>query len=116
MALQQLENLYFTEAQLEKTPSRKDGVDEAQEDELRLYGCDLIQNAGILLKLYSIIWPLFYDAIWGLPLCWSVHWSAETASPCSFPLPRPPLSRLCCCSSAFPLAKLVVKLSTHIFY
>ncbi|KAJ6767889.1 CYCLIN [Salix koriyanagi] len=35
-----------------KTPlSRKDGIDEATETTLRIYGCDLIQESGILLKL-----------------------------------------------------------------
>ena len=52
MALQYLENTYFTEEQLEQTPSRKDGVSAEVEDSLREYGCFLMQRAGILLKLY----------------------------------------------------------------
>lgn len=34
------------------SPSRSDGVDEETENELRIFGCELIQEAGILLKLY----------------------------------------------------------------
>ncbi|KAK1402622.1 Cyclin-L1-1 [Heracleum sosnowskyi] len=33
------------------SPSRKDGIDEATEVNLRIYGCELIQECGILLKL-----------------------------------------------------------------
>uniref|UniRef100_A0A0C3TIV6 Cyclin N-terminal domain-containing protein n=1 Tax=Guillardia theta (strain CCMP2712) TaxID=905079 RepID=A0A0C3TIV6_GUITC len=35
------------------TPSHKDGVDERTEILLRLYGCELIQEAGILLKMHQ---------------------------------------------------------------
>jgi hypothetical protein len=54
MAFQQLENTYFTEEQLQNTPSRREGVEEAVENDLRIFGCDLIQKAGILLKLYDL--------------------------------------------------------------
>ncbi|KAL2528045.1 Cyclin-L1-1 [Forsythia ovata] len=37
--------------QLQNSPSRRDGIDEATEITLRIYGCDLIQESGILLKL-----------------------------------------------------------------
>ncbi|KDP34899.1 hypothetical protein JCGZ_09187 [Jatropha curcas] len=37
--------------QLQNSPSRKDGIDEATETTLRIYGCDLIQESGILLRL-----------------------------------------------------------------
>ncbi|KAL9653915.1 hypothetical protein ABK040_012973 [Willaertia magna] len=36
---------------LEQTPSRLDGVSEEEELNLTLYGCQLIHNAGLLLKL-----------------------------------------------------------------
>jgi hypothetical protein len=36
------------------TPSSRDGVDRATEDKLRIYGCELIQKAGVLLRLYLI--------------------------------------------------------------
>ena len=47
-----IDTFYLTEEQLENTPSRKEGIDEATETTLRIYGCDLIQESGILLKLY----------------------------------------------------------------
>lgn len=37
------------------TPSRRDKLDEQTENMLRLYGCELIQRAGILLKWYFIL-------------------------------------------------------------
>ncbi|CAM8941686.1 unnamed protein product [Rhodiola kirilowii] len=36
---------------MEETPSRKDGIDNETETTLRIYGCDLIQESGILLRL-----------------------------------------------------------------
>jgi len=36
--------------QIESTPSRQDGIPEEIEEDLRAYGCKLIQQAGILLK------------------------------------------------------------------
>ena len=38
--------------QIEKTPSREDGIPAELEEDLRAYGCKLIQQAGILLKQY----------------------------------------------------------------
>ncbi|XP_021894575.1 cyclin-L1-1, partial [Carica papaya] len=46
-----IDNFYLTHEQLMNTPSRKDGIDEATETTLRIYGCDLIQESGILLRL-----------------------------------------------------------------
>ncbi len=37
------------------TPSRKDGIDKDTEDKLRVYGCELIQKGGILLRLYLFL-------------------------------------------------------------
>jgi hypothetical protein len=37
-------------AQVERTPSREDGIPDDLEDDLRVYGCKLIHEAGILLK------------------------------------------------------------------
>ncbi|XP_042945285.1 cyclin-L1-1-like isoform X2 [Carya illinoinensis] len=50
-----IDNFYLTDEQLENSPSRKDGIDEATETALRIYGCDLIQESGILLKLPQAI-------------------------------------------------------------
>jgi hypothetical protein len=38
--------------QIERTPSREDGIPEDLEEDLRAYGCKLIHQAGILLKQY----------------------------------------------------------------
>ncbi|XP_041001537.1 cyclin-L1-1 isoform X1 [Juglans microcarpa x Juglans regia] len=46
-----MDNFYLTDEQLKDLPSRKDGIDEATETTLRIYGCDLVQESGILLKL-----------------------------------------------------------------
>uniref|UniRef100_A0A2P2JYE7 Cyclin-L1-1-like n=1 Tax=Rhizophora mucronata TaxID=61149 RepID=A0A2P2JYE7_RHIMU len=47
-----IDNFYLTDEQLQNSPSRKDGIEEAIETTLRIYGCDLIQED---LKLS---WPL----------------------------------------------------------
>ena len=36
--------------QIEKSPSREDGITEDLEEDLRAFGCKLIHQAGILLK------------------------------------------------------------------
>ncbi|CAM6126737.1 unnamed protein product [Calypogeia fissa] len=46
-----LDTFYLKDEQISNSPSRKDGVDEETETILRHYGCELIQEAGILLKL-----------------------------------------------------------------
>jgi hypothetical protein len=46
-----LDTFYVTEEQLANSPSRKDGIDEKTESTLRRFGCDLVQESGILLKL-----------------------------------------------------------------
>eukprot|EP00250_Pteridium_aquilinum_P020944 c24995_g4_i1 orf=32-1396(+) len=46
-----IDTFYLSQEQLQNSPSRKDGVDEETETVLRLYGCELIQEGGILLKL-----------------------------------------------------------------
>ena len=42
-------------AQLENSPSRQDGVSEEVERQLRLYGCEIIQEGGYLLKLPQVV-------------------------------------------------------------
>lgn len=39
-------------SQIERSPSREDGVPADLEEDLRAYGCKLIQQAGLLLKQY----------------------------------------------------------------
>ncbi|KAH6779103.1 arginine-rich cyclin 1, partial [Perilla frutescens var. hirtella] len=46
-----IDTFYLTDEQLKSLPSCKDDIDEATETTLRIYGCDLIQESGILLKL-----------------------------------------------------------------
>ncbi|KAK6915511.1 Cyclin, N-terminal [Dillenia turbinata] len=46
-----IDTFYLTDEQLQCSPSRKDGIDESTETMLRIYGCDLIQESGILLRL-----------------------------------------------------------------
>uniref|UniRef100_A0A1J3HHT3 Cyclin-L1-1 n=1 Tax=Noccaea caerulescens TaxID=107243 RepID=A0A1J3HHT3_NOCCA len=46
-----IDNFYLTDEQIKTSPSRKDGIDETTEITLKIYGCDLIQEAGILLRL-----------------------------------------------------------------
>lgn len=47
-----IDTFYLSDEELNNSPSRKDGIDEPTEVNLRIYGCDLIQECGILLKLY----------------------------------------------------------------
>lgn len=46
-----IDTFYLTQEQLQNSPSRKDGIDEETESVLRLFGCELVQEGGILLKL-----------------------------------------------------------------
>uniref|UniRef100_M0ZSA7 Ankyrin repeat domain-containing protein EMB506, chloroplastic n=1 Tax=Solanum tuberosum TaxID=4113 RepID=M0ZSA7_SOLTU len=46
-----IDTFYLAEEQLINSPSWKDGIDEVTETTLRIYGCDLIQESGILLRL-----------------------------------------------------------------
>ena len=39
-----------TLSQIEKTPSREDGIPATLEEDLRAFGCKLVHQAGILLK------------------------------------------------------------------
>ena len=45
----------ITDEQLANSPSGRDGFDEQAETYLRLYGCELIQEAGILLRLPQVV-------------------------------------------------------------
>lgn len=49
-----LKNQLLPEEQLSPTPSQKDGLGLDTEIDLRIYGCELIQTAGILLKLPQV--------------------------------------------------------------
>ncbi|XP_053947737.1 cyclin-L1 [Anastrepha ludens] len=49
-----LENSLISEAKINATPSHVDGLDPETEKDLRILGCELIQTAGILLKLPQV--------------------------------------------------------------
>ena len=49
-----LQNCLLSEDRLNSTPSRVDGLDPETETDLRILGCELIQTAGILLKLPQV--------------------------------------------------------------
>ena len=46
-----LDNFYVSKEDLANSPSRKDGISSDVEREQRIYGCEMIQEAGILLRL-----------------------------------------------------------------
>ncbi|VFR01252.1 unnamed protein product [Cuscuta campestris] len=46
-----VDTFYLTNEQLKNSPSRRDGIDDATETTLQIYGCNFIQESGILLKL-----------------------------------------------------------------
>lgn len=49
-----LQNCLLPEEKLNSTPSHSDGLDTETETDLRILGCELIQTAGILLKLPQV--------------------------------------------------------------
>lgn len=49
-----LENCLLPDVKLDPTPSQLDGLDRETEIDLRVLGCELIQTAGILLKLPQV--------------------------------------------------------------
>jgi hypothetical protein len=50
----QLTNCLLPEEKLSPTPSELDGLDKDTETDLRILGCELIQTAGMLLKLPQV--------------------------------------------------------------
>lgn len=50
-----LDSFYLTEEQLENSPSRQDGIDKDTEANLRMYGCQVIQEAGIMLGFDQVV-------------------------------------------------------------
>lgn len=49
-----LKNQLLPDDKLTVTPSQTDGLDGDTETDLRIYGCELIQTAGILLRLPQV--------------------------------------------------------------
>lgn len=50
-----IDNSLIPEEKLSPTPSMLDGLDLHTETDLRILGCELIQSAGILLRLPQVI-------------------------------------------------------------
>ena len=50
-----IDNFYLDDDSIENSPSRKDGIDKDTETTLRIYGCELIQEAGILLGFHQAV-------------------------------------------------------------
>lgn len=50
-----IDNSLIPEESLSPTPSMQDGLDLSTETDLRILGCELIQSAGILLRLPQVI-------------------------------------------------------------
>jgi len=50
-----IDNSLIPEEKLSPTPSMQDGLDLYVETDLRILGCELIQAAGILLRLPQVI-------------------------------------------------------------
>lgn len=55
-----LSNCLLPEEKLNPTPSMIDGLDPEVETDLRIIGCELIQTAGILLKLPQVSMISFF--------------------------------------------------------
>lgn len=58
-----LDNVLISEDKLSPTPSMVDGLDYERELDLRIQGCELIQTAGILLKLPQVLKLWFFSSI-----------------------------------------------------
>lgn len=53
VALLSLENVLLTPEQLARSPSLEDGVPAELEYDLRIWGCQFIQELGICLRLFA---------------------------------------------------------------
>lgn len=58
-----LNNVLLPETKLKTTPSVLDGMDIDTETDLRILGCELIQTAGILLKLPQVSMFLYFSLV-----------------------------------------------------
>jgi len=53
--MQLINNFYLCAKELESSPSRGDGIDAETESALRLYGCEVVQEAVVLLGLPQVV-------------------------------------------------------------
>lgn len=58
-----LDNVLIPEEKLLETPSMLDGLEKDVETDLRILGCELIQTAGILLKLPQVRFKKHFIAL-----------------------------------------------------
>lgn len=58
-----IDNSLIPEEKLSPTPSMLDGLDLHTESDLRILGCELIQSAGILLRLPQVYIALSYVCV-----------------------------------------------------
>lgn len=58
-----LDNCLLPKEKLERSPSVIDGLDSETEYDLRIIGCELIQTAGILLKLPQVCQVFVYGNV-----------------------------------------------------
>ena len=49
------DNFYFSDEQISNSPSRKDGVSDETEFKLKVYGCELVQEGAILLRVNQAV-------------------------------------------------------------
>lgn len=49
------ETFILSATEVEQSPSRRDGVSKEIENQLRLYGCELIQEGGCLLRKPQVV-------------------------------------------------------------
>ncbi|KAH0737136.1 hypothetical protein KY290_035841 [Solanum tuberosum] len=81
---------YLAEEQLINSPSWKDGIDEVTETALRIYGCDLIQESGILLRLPQAVMATSQLVVFGLHQNSKKPEKSKAARRFQVPLPENP--------------------------
>ena len=63
-----LDNVTLAQESLEHTPSMEDGIDPTTEMDLRIYGCELIQQAGVHPRLLYFF-PPCRKVCWAFLVC-----------------------------------------------
>lgn len=64
-----IDNSIVGAERLGTTPSMLDGLDHETETDLRILGCELIQSAGILLRLPQVAVCLFFTCLLVINQC-----------------------------------------------
>ena len=77
-----LENSILPSEKLDETPSMKDGLDRDTENDIRFYGCELIQISGLLLKLPQVlnsrhvVWCIYFVRTVELTEIHQIQWGS----------------------------------------